>query len=145
MRVVQVRRTDRTWVGWHVAESADATRRARAGHGRGGPFFPFFRITTMSKADEADDLYADLYGEEAEPAVAAPAAAPKVESAAPAAAATSAAPVAAAAATQPVAEVPPTTFIPGQPAPPPQDSAEARQAAAARGEHIAPQDLPDEG
>jgi len=92
----------------------------------------------MSKADEADDLYADLYGEEAEPAVAAPAVAPKVEQAP---AATSAAPVAAA---KP-AEVPATTFIPDQPAPPPLDSAEARQAAAARGEHIAPQDLPDEG
>ncbi|KAL4401702.1 translation regulator [Malassezia pachydermatis] len=37
------------------------------------------------------------------------------------------------------------SFIPGQLAAPPVDSAEARTAAAARGEHVAPQDLPDEG
>ena len=94
----------------------------------------FFPVTIMS---EADDLYADLYGEEAEPSVSAPPA-PKPEAAAPAAATPA-----------PSTSVPETSsapsFIPGRPAPPPLDSAEARSAAAARGEHIAPQDLPDEG
>lgn len=123
-----------------MAESAGHAARVDPGPGPRG-FFRFLSYHTMSKADEADDLYADLYGEEAEPAVAAPVAAPKAEPA-PAAAVTPAAPVAAA---KPAAEVPSATFIPGQPAPPPLDSAEARQAAAARGEHIAPQDLPDEG
>ena len=91
----------------------------------------------MSK-EEADDLYADLYGEEAEPTVSAP----KVEPA-PAAAPSAAAPAPAPAAA-PMADAA-ASFIPGRPAPPPIDSAEARSAAAARGEHIAPQDLPDEG
>lgn len=112
----------------------------------------------MSKADEADDLYADLYGEEPEPTVSAPA--PKVEASAttePVAAvpatstsasmtttpAAPAAPLASATAPKP-AEMG-ASFIPGQLAAPPVDSAEARTAAAARGEHVAPQDLPDEG
>lgn len=98
----------------------------------------------MSK-EEADDLYADLYGEGAEPTVSAP----KVEPA-PAAAPSAAAPVPGAAAAAPAPAAAPmadagASFIPGRPAPPPIDSAEARSAAAARGEHIAPQDLPDEG
>ena len=98
----------------------------------------------MSK-EEADDLYADLYGEEAEPTVSAPkvapgrAAAPSAAAPVPGAAAAAPAPAAA-----PMADAA-ASFIPGRPAPPPIDSAEARSAAAARGEHIAPQDLPDEG
>lgn len=127
---------------------------------------------------EADDLYADLYGEDAEPSVNAAPSAPKTDavsaggqpggstgagaatgavsasaSAVPAAAGAPAAGVTAAASMpslgMPAAGSTPdsgmTSFIPGRPAPPPQDSAEARSAAAARGEHIAPQDLPDEG
>lgn len=105
----------------------------------------FFPVTIMS---EADDLYADLYGEEAEPSVSAPPA-PKPEAAA-LAAATPAPSTSVPAATPAAAGAVPETssapsFIPGRPAPPPLDSAEARSAAAARGEHIAPQDLPDEG
>ena len=95
----------------------------------------FFPVTIMS---EADDLYADLYGEEAEPSVSAPPA-PKPEAAAPAAA------TPAPSTSGPAETSSAPSFIPGRPAPPPLDSAEARSAAAARGEHIAPQDLPDEG
>ena len=92
----------------------------------------------MSKADEADDLYADLYGEEADTTPkpeAQPAAAPAVPAQAPVSA--PAAPASG-------------SFIPGvaatpSVAPPLMESAEERTAAAARGEHVAPQDLPDEG
>ncbi|PKI83232.1 hypothetical protein MVES1_003221 [Malassezia vespertilionis] len=101
----------------------------------------------MSKPDEADDLYADLYGEEAQTTVVpAPAAQPETVSDPRAQPARQAAgPEADSAAGG--------SFIPGMPsaAPPSSDTsllldnADARSAAAARGEHVAPQDLPDEG
>lgn len=104
----------------------------------------FFSVTIMS---EADDLYADLYGEDAEPSVSAtPAPKPEAAPAAAPPAASTSGPAATPAAAGAVPETSSTpSFIPGRPAPPPLDSAEARSAAAARGEHIAPQDLPDEG
>ena len=93
----------------------------------------------MSKADEADDLYADLYGEEAE---ATPAPVQQPATTAPAPAPSAPAPAS--------APAPSGSFIPGSNAAAPHspqhtESAEERTAAAARGEHIAPQDLPDEG
>ncbi|WFC97888.1 hypothetical protein MYAM1_000610 [Malassezia yamatoensis] len=97
----------------------------------------------MSKADEADDLYADLYGEEAG-AASTPTQAPSADSTVAAPAPSVPAPAAAPAA--PASG----SFIPGSSTTAPLspehvESAEDRTAAAARGEHIAPQDLPDEG
>lgn len=91
----------------------------------------------MSKADEADDLYADLYGEEADTSSKPPAQPDTAAAPAPAPAPAPAAPASG-------------SFIPGAPSAPPvatpfMESAEERSAAAARGEHVAPQDLPDEG
>lgn len=103
----------------------------------------------MSKADDADDLYADLYGNDAEPSSNVAAEPAKNEAPAPvdprAAAAAPAAMAAPAAA--PVAAAPGggASFIPAAPHAPAEPTAELRTAAAARGEHVAPQDLPDEG
>ena len=94
--------------------------------------------TTMS--NEADDLYADLYGDDAAPAAPAPAPAPATAAPADPRVAAGAAPAAPAAAApaQP-------SFIPSIPGAAGVSPAEARSLAAVRGEHIAPQDLPDEG
>lgn len=91
-------------------------------------------------SNEADDLYADLYGDDAAPAAPAPAPAPATAAPADPRVAAGAAPAAPAAAApaQP-------SFIPSIPGAAGVSPAEARSLAAVRGEHIAPQDLPDEG
>ncbi|WFD35505.1 hypothetical protein MCUN1_002363 [Malassezia cuniculi] len=88
-------------------------------------------------SNEADDLYADLYGDDAAPV--APAAAPAPAATADPRAAPAAAPAA------PSAPPAQSSFIPSMPGAASVSPAEARALAAVRGEHIAPQDLPDEG